>query len=214
MKYAVKEYKLLARSKNMQNIYEVLYSAEAIVLEGNKNFPVGWTTPIYFDVRHILSSPRNFDILTDLLSEKVREINPDKIAGAFTGGIPLATAVSLKTNIPMIFVRKELPEKMKSQIEGYLKPGETVLLIDDITRSGKSKVGFIDGIKKAGGKITDSLVVVDYGAGGKEVLKKSGVSLTSLATVKDIVAHMKKSRKLNEADYGALISKLKLNNKK
>jgi len=198
----------------MQNIYEVLYSAEAIVFEGNKNFPLGWITPIYFDVRHILSSPRNFDMLTDLLSEKVREINPDKIAGAFTGGIPLATAVSLKTNIPMIFVRKELPEKMKSQIEGHLTPGETVLLIDDITRSGKSKVGFIDGIRKAGGKITDTLVVVDYGVGSKEILKKTGVSLTSLATVKDILAHMKKSRKINEHDYNELISKLKLNNKK
>lgn len=198
----------------MQNIYEVLYSAEAIVFEGNKNFPQGWTTPIYFDVRHILSSPRNFDMLTDLLSEKVREINPDKIAGAFTGGIPLATAVSLKTNIPMIFVRKELPEKMKSQIEGYLNPGETVLLIDDITRSGKSKVGFIDGIRKAGGKITDTIVVVDYGTGGKDVLKKTGVSLTSLATVRDILAHMKKSRKMNENNYNELISKLRLNSKK
>lgn len=197
----------------MLNIFEVLYGAEAIVLEGSKNFPQGWTTPIYFDVRHILSSPRNFDVLTDLLSEKVREINPDKIAGAFTGGIPLATAVSLKTNIPMIFVRKELPEKMKSQIEGYLKAGETVLLIDDITRSGKSKIGFINGIRTAGGKITDSLVVVDYGAGGRELLKKEGVSLTSLATVKDILLHMKKSRKMNEADYGGLLAKLQLNNK-
>ncbi len=197
----------------MQNIYEILYNAEAIVLEGSKSFPNGWTTPIYFDVRYILSSPRNFDILTDLLAEKVREINPDKIAGAFTGGIPLATAVSLKTNIPMIFVRRELPEKLKSQIEGYLKAGETVLLIDDITRSGKSKIGFINGIRNAGGKITDSLVVVDYGAGGKELLKKEGVSLTSLATVKDILSHMKKSRKMSESDYNALISKLQLNNK-
>ncbi|MBU4246427.1 MAG: phosphoribosyltransferase family protein [Nanoarchaeota archaeon] len=198
----------------MQNIYEVLYSAEAIVFEGKKNFPQGWTTPIYFDVRHILSSPRNFDILTDLLSERVREINPDKIAGAFTGGIPLATAVSLKTNIPMIFVRKELPEKMKSQIEGYLKPGETVLLIDDITRSGESKLGFINGLRQAGGEITDTIVVVEYGIGSREVLKKAGVALTSLATVKDILAHMKKSRKMNETDYNALISKFKATTKK
>ncbi len=198
----------------MQNIYEVLYGAEAIVLEGNKNFPRGWTTPIYFDVRYILSSPRNFDILTDLLAEKVRELNPDKIAGAFTGGIPLATAVSLKTNIPMIFVRKELPEKMKSQIEGCLNPGENVLLVDDIIRSGKSKLGFINGIKNAGGKITDSLVVVDYGAGGKDLLKKEGVSLTSLASVKDILAHMKKSRKMSQTDYCSLISKLRALSKK
>lgn len=195
----------------MQNIYEVLYSAEAIVLEGGKNFPQGWNAPIYFDVRYILSSPRNFDILTDLLAEKVREINPDKIAGAFTGGIPLATAVSLKTNIPMIFVRKELPEKMKSQIEGSLNPGETVLLIDDITRSGKSKKGFINGIRNAGGKIANSLVVVDYGAGGREVLKQEGVALTSLATVKEILAHMKKSRKVTEKTYNDLLDKLKKN---
>ncbi len=198
----------------MQNIYEVLYSADAIVLEGNKKFPDGWTTPIYFDVRYILSSPRNFDMLTDLLAEKVREINPDKIAGAFTGGIPLATAVSLKTNIPMIFVRRELPEKLKSQIEGYLKPGETVLLIDDITRSGESKIGFIKGIRTAGGKITDSLVVVDYGAGGRELLKKEGVALTALATVKDILSHMKKSRKMDESEYNGLTAKLQKLNKK
>ena len=114
----------------------------------------------------------------------------------------------------MIFVRKELPEKMKSQIEGHLIPGETVLLIDDITRSGKSKIGFINGIRKAGGKITDTLVVVDYGVGSKEILKKNNVSLASLATVKDILAHMKKSRKINEDDYNKLILKLKPTNKK
>ncbi len=192
----------------MPNIHEVLYAADAIVLEGSRRFPPGWSTPIYFDVRDILSSPRNFDILTDLLSEKVREINPDKIAGAFTGGIPLATAVSLKTNIPMIFVRNELKEKVRSQIEGQLRQGEKVLLIDDIVRSGKSKLGFINGIKNAGGAVSNILVVVDYGIGGKDVLKKEGVTLWSLATVKEILTHMKKSRKMSEDKYSSLLRRI------
>lgn len=192
----------------MQNIHEVLCAADAIVLEGNKRFPQGWATPIYFDVRDILSSPRNFDIVTDLLSEKVREINPDKIAGAFTGGIPLATAVSLKTNIPMIFVRNELKQKFRSQIEGRLRAGENVLLIDDIIRSGESKLGFIRAIKTAGGVIKNTLVVVDYGVEGREVLKKEGVQLSSLATVKEVLTHMKKSRKINDGLYSSLLSRL------
>lgn len=193
----------------MPNIHEILCAADAIVFEGNKRFPSDWKKPIYFDVRDILSSPRNFDILTDLLAEKVREINPDKIAGAFTGGIPLATAVSLKTNIPMVFVRNELKEKLRSQIEGRLQKGENVLLIDDIIRSGDSKVGFIKNIRNAGGVIENTLVVVDYGVEGRSVLKNEGVELASLATVKEILTHMKKSRKIDEKLYSSLLARIR-----
>lgn len=193
----------------MPSIYELLYSADAIAFEGSRNFPKTWMTPIYFDVRHILSSPRNFDLLTDLLAEKVREINPDKIAGAFTGGIPLATAVSLKTNIPMIFVRKELGETLKSQVEGHIDNGERILLIDDILRSGEGKLNFINGIKRSNGNVTDALVVVDYGIGGSNVLKKEGVNLASVTTVKDILAHMKKSGKITEEQYKDILLRIK-----
>ncbi len=172
------------------NIYDIILQSDAVKLGEYEIYP-GTTTPIYFDISEIISNPRLFDMITDMLADKLREINPDKIAGAFTSGIPLATALSLKTNIPMVFIRRETKTHgLKTAVEGVLKPGERVVLIDDMITETKHNIPFINIIKATGAKITDFLVVVDYGLGAKEGLEKQGVFVESLTKISEVVSKL------------------------
>jgi len=172
------------------NIRDILYQSNSVKI-GDFEVCEGTRTPVYFDISEIVSDPRYFDMITDMLADRIRELNPDKIAGIFTSGIPLATALSLKTNIPMLFVRQETKKHgLKTNIEGVLKPGETVVLIDDILTEHKHNTPFINTIKSTGAHITHFLVVLDYGFGAKEILETQGIELVSLSTLPEIVANM------------------------
>ena len=111
-------------------IYDVLYHADALKF-GEFQFSYGKKTPVYFAFSSLFANPRNFDVITDMLADKARELNPDKIAGAFSSGIPLAAAISIKTNIPFVYVRPKAKEHgLKTRIEGKIEDGDVVLFID------------------------------------------------------------------------------------
>lgn len=161
----------------------------------------GKKTPIYIDLRELPSYPKLFNDITNELSKLVKSLPCDIVAGAESAGIPLSTAVSIKTKIPMIYVRKE-PKKhgRSSQVEGVLKKGKRVILIDDLITYGTSKINFIDGIKKDGGKVKDIVIVLERGekGGGRELLKKQGYHLHALLTLKELMNYMVKKRKLTK----------------
>ncbi len=149
---------------------------------------------IYFDVSEILNNPRNFDILTDMLADEAMALNPARIAGAYTSGIPLATAISLKTNIPMVFIRREPKEYgMHTQIEGRINEGDHVVLVDDMFTFYEYNVPFIEAIEDAGGIVTHMLVIVDFGIEEeRKKLARRGIELVSLTTVREVVSKLKK----------------------
>ena len=126
-----------------------------------------------------------------------------------TAGIPLSTAVSLRMNIPMIYVRKS-PKGYgtDSMVEGIFKKGSKVVLIDDMITDGGSKMKFIDGLKKVGAKVKDIVVVLDREEGGKESLSAYGVKLHSLVTLKDVLKFMKENSLVQEDKYQEIIDYL------
>ena len=188
------------------NIQDIMLQSDAVKLGEFEPF-IDTKVPVYFDLSAIISNPRYFDMITDMLADKIRAINPDKIAGAFTSGIPLATALCLKTNIPMVFIRRESKKYgFKNAIEGVLKPGETVVLIDDMITELKHNESFIDAINSTGAKTTTFFVVMDYQLGAKETLKEKGINLESLTTLSDIVTTMSKRGILTKAKAKEILS--------
>src|SRR3989344_1633157 len=93
----------------------------------------GLISPIYVDLRILPSYPESMGAVTEELVKAVKKLKPEVIAGAETAGIPLATAISLKTKIPMIYVRKR-PKSYGTQemIEGILKKDAKTVLVDDM----------------------------------------------------------------------------------
>jgi len=165
--------------------------------------------PVYVDIRVLPSVPSSMDAITDAMAAKVNKLNPDVIAGAETAGIPLAAVISIKTGIPMIYVRKK-PKNYgtQSQVEGVFKKGAKAVLIDDMITNGWSKVDFIEGLRFKGLVVEDCLVVVDREQGGTETLEKNKVELHSLITLKDMLEYMFDKKLISDKDYNNVLEYL------
>ncbi|MEI9479880.1 MAG: orotate phosphoribosyltransferase [Deltaproteobacteria bacterium] len=113
---------------------------------------------------------------------------PDRIAGVVLGSIPLAVALSLRTGIPFVMVRKEKKEHgTGKQIEGVLKQGERVLVVEDVVTSAGSSAEAVGTLRSAGAVVEEVLAVIDRQESGKERLAQMNVRLVPLLTAEDVL---------------------------
>ena len=114
----------------------------------------------------------------------------DAVAGGETAGIPFAAWLSDKMGLPMLYVRKK-PKGFgrDAQIEGALAGGARVLLVEDLTTDGGSKIKFAEAIRKAGAEVTDTFAVFYYDIfpDAPQRLLDAGMRLHYLATWWDIL---------------------------
>jgi orotate phosphoribosyltransferase len=145
----------------------------------------------YIDLRVVPSFPDVFDrtvsafIGTIKNSIGVKKI--EAIGGVPTSGHTYATAVAYSIKKPLIYVREE--EKKygtPKKIEGILKPGSKLLVLDDLITSGLSLIKTIDIIRSEGGVVTDATVLIDRMEGGRESLAKKGVRLSALTNIEEL----------------------------
>ena len=164
-------------------------------------FTSGWASPVYNDSRWLISFPGAHQADGYMVDTIDREIGRDKIdavAGGETAGIPFAAWVAERLGLPMQYIRKK-PKGFGrgAQIEGQLKDGQRVLLVEDLATDGKSKVNFVKAIRDAGGVCDHCIVIFFYGIypQGKKILGDLGVTLHSLTTWWDVLAVAKASNK-------------------
>ena len=183
-----------------------------VVKFGEFTLTSGNISPIYVDLRVIPSYPDSMETVTEELVKVVKKLKPDVVAGAETAGIPLATAISIKTKIPMIYVRKR-PKSYgtNEQIEGVLKKDAKVILVDDMATNAFSKIKFIEGIKYSKGIVEDVLIILDREQGGVEALAKENVKLHSLITLKELLNYMKDNNIMDESKYNEIMDYLEAN---
>lgn len=155
----------------------------------------GWASPVYIDCRKVISfldeRRRIIDMAVSLIGGSAGWQSFDAVAGGETAGIPYAAWISEAASLPMLYVRKK-PKGFgrNAQIEGDLREGARVLLVEDLATDGGSKINFINALRDAGATVTDAFVVFFYGvfAGAEEDLARQGVTLRYLATWADVLA--------------------------
>ena len=118
-------------------------------------FTSGWASPVYIDCRRLISLPRVRRALMDFgASIIMREAGFeqfDAVAGGETAGIPFAAWMADKFDLPMLYVRKKAKGfGRNAQIEGDIKEGQRILLVEDLTTDGRSKVNFCNALREAG----------------------------------------------------------------
>lgn len=196
-----------------QMIATSLWEAGAVRVSLDKPFQMasGKLSPFYIDCRLLISYPLLRTTITAyaqwVLSEK--KVTIDCIAGGETAGIPFAAWLAEKMNAPFIYVRKK-PKGygLASQVEGRFDSGARVLLYEDLITDGLSKIGFIQGIRNAGGQVTDCLVVFDRQQGGEKKLAEENVKLHALVTLEQCFNASLKKGYLSEKEMTAIRSYL------
>ena len=165
-------------------------------------FTSGWASPVYNDSRWLISFPDIRDTMMDFaiatIDRDIGRKNIDAVAGGETAGIPFAAWVADRLHMPMQYVRKKAKGfGRNAQIEGKLDPGQRVLLVEDLTTDGRSKVNFVKALRDAGGECAHCFVIFFYDIypEGKKILGDLGVTLHSLTTWKDVLAVAKASGK-------------------
>ena len=155
----------------------------------------GLRAPTYIDCRKLISYPRIRATLMDFLTMTVlRDAGFeafDNIAGGETAGIPFAALVAERLALPMSYVRKK-PKGYgrNSRIEGVMTPGQRVLLVEDLTTDGGSKLSFVDAIRETGATCAHTAVLFYYDIfpETKQRLAGHGIALHHLCTWWDVLA--------------------------
>ncbi|MCR9257417.1 MAG: orotate phosphoribosyltransferase [Alphaproteobacteria bacterium] len=175
---------------------DILLDIEAIHIRPDEpfTFTSGRKSPVYVDCRKIIGFPRAraklMAMATDLMAREAGPEAFDAVAGGETAGIPYAAFLSDLMALPMLYVRKK-PKGFgrNARIEGDLREGQRVLLVEDLATDGGSKISFVDGLREAGAECAHCFVIFHYGIfpEGIAKLKQHGVTLHALATWADVL---------------------------
>lgn len=154
-------------------------------------FTSGRISPVYTDVRRLISFPKERDTLMGFAADMLKDLGLDYLAGGETAGIPYAAFIADRLNLPMLYVRKKPKGFGKmAQIEGAMEQeGKKVALIEDLQTDGGSKKVFIDALRGAGAIVEHAFVVFHYGnfPQSYQNMKDWGLTLHALTTWADIL---------------------------
>src|SRR5438876_2295227 len=155
----------------------------AAVLRGDFLLRSGARSSYYIDKYLFTTQP---DVLRRLAAELAARLpaGVQRLAGPVLGAVPLVTALSLATQVPMLIVRTDKPKEYgtSKQIEGTLVAGERVVLIEDVVTTAGAALAAVEVLRAAGADVLGALVVVDREEGGGEAFAAAGVAYHALFT--------------------------------
>jgi uridine monophosphate synthetase len=148
----------------------------------------GETTPIYIDLRQLISHPHLLAEVSAAYLPILRRLAFDRIAALPYAALPIATTLSLQSGWPVVFPRKEARSYgNRTEIEGKFNTGETVVVINDIAGSGMSKFEAISKLVNSGMVVQDVVVLIDRQLGAAEALAEQGLKLHSVLTLTSLL---------------------------
>ena len=176
---------------------EALWDIQAVHFRPDDPFILasGLPSPTYIDCRKPISFPRIRSMMMDFMACTVmRNAGAeafDNIAGGETAGIPFGALMAERLGLPMTYVRKKPKGYGRgARIEGEMHEGQRVLLVEDLTTDGGSKLSFVDAIRETGATCAHTAVIFYYGIfpETEKTLSDHGVTLHSLCTWHDVLA--------------------------
>jgi orotate phosphoribosyltransferase len=156
---------------------------DAAVLRGHFVLRSGATSDYYIDKYRLTTEPRLLTRITDALHAAMPAEPVDRVAGTAVGAVPLATALSLTTGSPCVFVRVESKDHgTGSTIEGVLERGDRVVLVEDVVTTGGASLQALSALRDAGAEVVKVLAVVDREEGASARFAEAGVAFGALYT--------------------------------
>lgn len=171
---------MMNRTELAKSIFDTAYLTGEFLLRSGK------ISNEYFDKYQFESKPELLEEIAINLATMI-DIDFDYLAPLEMGGIPIATALSMKINKPMIFVRKKAKEYGTQKFaEGPSIKGKKLLIVEDVVTSGGQIIISVNQLREEGAVIDTSICVIDRESGGKEALQKEGIKLIPLYTMTEL----------------------------
>ncbi|MBI52174.1 MAG: phosphoribosyltransferase [Chloroflexi bacterium] len=169
-------------------------------------------SPIYINAKIPLLRPGPLKKIVNLLNQEIELIksrrddsidNFDIIAGVPVGGLILATALGLEKGQSTIYVRKNFNANIEDvqQIEGSYLPGQTVLIIDDLTTGGHSIKNCIETLRYNGLYVKNAITLIDRAEGSTQLLQANGVKMHSIINLETIAVYLRETQKISNKEY-------------
>ncbi|MCD8177655.1 MAG: orotate phosphoribosyltransferase [Tannerellaceae bacterium] len=191
-------------------VAEKLLKIKAVKLQPANPFTLasGWKSPIYCDNRKTLSYPavRSFIKLelARVISEKYE--NADAIAGVATGAIAQGALVADLLGLPFIYIRATPKDHgLENLIEGELKPGSKVIILEDLVSTGGSSLKAVQAVRNFGCDVVGIVAIFTHGFPiAEKQFKEAKVDLTTLSNYDAVIEEAVRTNYIDEAEIKTL----------
>lgn len=159
----------------------------------------GIVSPFYLDLRKLISDPGLLRLMAEAYLELLKDLDFKRLAAIPLASLPLATAISLLADRPLIYPR--LPVKahgLAAPIDGDCQPGERVVLIDDLVTTGLSKKEAVEVLRQEGLVIEDLVVLIERGYNARAELAELGLRLRAVIHIDEIVNYLENEKLIAE----------------
>ncbi len=193
-----------------KTIAGLLLQINAIKLEPANPFKwaSGWRSPIYCDNRQTLSYPEVRQTIAEAFAETIQEQYPDTdaIAGVATGAIAHGVLVADLLGLPFVYVRSAPKEHgLANLVEGYLKPGSKVVVIEDLISTGKSSLKAVEALRDFNCTVLGMLAIFTYGFdNATENFKMQECKLHTLTDYQTVIEMAAESNYIKKTDIDIL----------
>ncbi len=194
-----------------EKVAKILLELNAISLNPKKPFKYasGMLSPVYTDCRVLMAYPDKRREIRDLYIEAIKKsgVKFDVVAGTATAGIPHAAWIADKLNLPMVYVRGKAKDHGKENLmEGIIKKGQKVIVIEDLVSTGESAINSVQAIREAGGQISHVFSIITYGMKkASDNFKDNNLELISLTTFADVVKAAQEMGYINKEEISVIL---------
>ncbi len=195
-------------NETIEQLANALYDRGCVKF-GTFTLKSGLTSPIYIDLRLLVTYPELLRQVARTLSQAACDLSYDRIAAIPYAALPIGVAMALELDRPMIYPRREVKEHgTRRAIEGIFEAGDKALLVDDLITRGGSKLEAIETLQAADMEVEDVLVLIDREQGGSEDLAEQGYQLHAVLKLTQLLEALEVNERITAETHADVLDYL------